>query len=117
MPVQKILREHAELSRIMRLWVSDEGVSLCASGFPFRGQIISKRSQSNAKFIYGIKTVMASNYIENLGEEVNKGDASQSRNRRLSLFGRLKSLQAQKKSSNLEEVRGEFEAAWKNAGV
>src|SRR5215469_9425777 len=73
MPVQKILREHAELSRIMRLWVSDEGVSLCASGFPFRGQIISKRSQSNAKFIYGIKTVMASNYIENLREEVNKG--------------------------------------------
>jgi hypothetical protein len=29
----------------------------------------------------------------------------------------LKSLEAQKKSSNVEEVRGEFEAAWKNADV
>jgi tetratricopeptide (TPR) repeat protein len=32
-----------------------------------------------------------------------------------SLFGLLKSLEAQKKSSNVEEVRREFEAAWKNA--
>jgi site-specific DNA recombinase len=36
------------------------------------GQIIWRNSQSNAKFIYGIKTVMAENYIENLREEVNK---------------------------------------------
>lgn len=32
-----------------------------------------------------------------------------------SLFGLLKSLEAQKKSSNVEEVRGQFEAAWKHA--
>jgi tetratricopeptide (TPR) repeat protein len=34
-----------------------------------------------------------------------------------SLFGLLKALEAQKKSANLEEVRREFEAAWKNADV
>jgi len=34
-----------------------------------------------------------------------------------SLFGLLKALEAQKKTANVEEVRGEFEAAWKNADV
>jgi tetratricopeptide (TPR) repeat protein len=34
-----------------------------------------------------------------------------------SLFGLLRALEAQKKSANMEEVRGEFEAAWKNADV
>ena len=34
-----------------------------------------------------------------------------------SLFGLVKSLEAQKKSANVEEVRREFEAAWKNADV
>jgi hypothetical protein len=32
-----------------------------------------------------------------------------------SLFGLLKSLEAQKKTASVEEVRKEFEAAWKNA--
>jgi tetratricopeptide (TPR) repeat protein len=32
-----------------------------------------------------------------------------------SLFGLLKALEAQKKSANVEEVRREFDAAWKNA--
>jgi tetratricopeptide (TPR) repeat protein len=34
-----------------------------------------------------------------------------------SLFGLLRSLEAQKKSAGLEETRREFEAAWKNADV
>jgi tetratricopeptide (TPR) repeat protein len=34
-----------------------------------------------------------------------------------SLFGLLKSLEAQKKSAGLEEIRREFAAAWKNADV
>jgi tetratricopeptide (TPR) repeat protein len=34
-----------------------------------------------------------------------------------SLFGLLKALEAQKKNANVEEVRREFEAAWKNADV
>jgi hypothetical protein len=34
-----------------------------------------------------------------------------------SLFGLLKSLEAQNKTANVEEVRREFAAAWKNADV
>ena len=34
-----------------------------------------------------------------------------------SLFGLLKALEVQQKSSDVEEVRREFEAAWKNADV
>lgn len=34
-----------------------------------------------------------------------------------SLFGLLKALEAEKKNANVEEVRREFEAAWKNAEV
>jgi tetratricopeptide (TPR) repeat protein len=34
-----------------------------------------------------------------------------------SLFGLMKALEAQKKIANIDEVRGEFEAAWKNADV
>ena len=34
-----------------------------------------------------------------------------------SLFGLVQALEAQKKSANVEEVRREFEAAWKNADV
>jgi len=34
-----------------------------------------------------------------------------------SLFGLLKALEAQNKTANVDEVRKEFEAAWKNADV
>ena len=37
------------------------------------GQIISKDSKSQAKFMHGIQVLMARNYIDNLGEEVHKG--------------------------------------------
>lgn len=37
------------------------------------GEVISKDSRSHAKFIHGIKLLMAKNYIDNLSEEVKKG--------------------------------------------
>ena len=36
-------------------------------------EIISKNSRSHAKFIHGIKLLMAKNFIDNLSEEVSKG--------------------------------------------
>ena len=36
-------------------------------------EVISKDSRSHAKFIHGIKLLMAKNYIDNLSEEVKKG--------------------------------------------
>jgi tetratricopeptide (TPR) repeat protein len=50
-------------------------------------------------------------------EAVFRADLEQYPRNPRSLFGLLKSLEAQKKSANLEEVRKEFEAAWKNADV
>ena len=40
---------------------------------PKEGQVISRDSKSQAKFMHGIHVVMARNYIENLREEVRKG--------------------------------------------
>ena len=37
------------------------------------GEVISKDSKSHAKFIHGVKLLMAKNYIDNLSEEVKKG--------------------------------------------
>jgi site-specific DNA recombinase len=37
------------------------------------GEVLSKDSRSHAKFIHGIKLLMAKNYIDNLSEEVKKG--------------------------------------------
>jgi len=36
-------------------------------------QILSKNSRSHEKFIHGIKVLMAKNYIDNLSEEIKKG--------------------------------------------
>ena len=41
--------------------------------FVKEGEIMSKDSLSHAKFIHGIKLLMAKNYIDNLSEEVKKG--------------------------------------------
>lgn len=38
-------------------------------------EILSKDSRSHAKFIHGIKVLMAKNFIDNLSEEVRKGQA------------------------------------------
>jgi tetratricopeptide (TPR) repeat protein len=47
-------------------------------------------------------------------EAVFRADLKQYPRNPRSLFGLLKSLEAQKKSAGLEEIRREFEAAWKN---
>ncbi|HXH67553.1 MAG TPA: hypothetical protein VNI81_10145 [Candidatus Limnocylindrales bacterium] len=50
-------------------------------------------------------------------EAVFRADLEQYPRNPRSLFGLLKSLEAQKKNAGVEEVRKEFEAGWKNAGV
>jgi site-specific DNA recombinase len=41
--------------------------------FVKEGQILSPESNSSAKFMHGIKVLMAKNYVDNLGEETRKG--------------------------------------------
>jgi tetratricopeptide (TPR) repeat protein len=50
-------------------------------------------------------------------EAVFRADLEQYPRNPRSLFGLLKTLEAQKKTADVEEVRREFEAAWKNADV
>jgi tetratricopeptide (TPR) repeat protein len=50
-------------------------------------------------------------------EAVFRADLEQYPRNPRSLFGLLKSLEAQKKSAGVEEVRREFEATWKNADM
>jgi tetratricopeptide (TPR) repeat protein len=50
-------------------------------------------------------------------EAVFRADLKQYPRNPRSLFGIVRSLEAQKKSAGVEEVRREFEAAWKNADV
>ncbi len=50
-------------------------------------------------------------------EAVFRTDLEQHPRNPRSLFGLLRSLEAQKKTADLEEVRREFKAAWKNADV
>ena len=50
-------------------------------------------------------------------EAVFRADLEQSPRNPRSLFGLLRSLEAQNKTANVEEVRREFAAAWKNADV
>jgi tetratricopeptide (TPR) repeat protein len=50
-------------------------------------------------------------------EAVFRADLKQYPQNPRSLFGLLRTLEAQKKSANMEEVRREFEAAWKSADV
>jgi hypothetical protein len=53
----------------------------------------------------------------NRAEAVFRTDLQQYPRNPRSLFGLLKALEAQQKSSDVEEVRREFGAAWKNADV
>jgi len=41
--------------------------------FVKEGEILSPNSNSSAKFMHGIKVLMAKNYVDNLGEETRKG--------------------------------------------
>ncbi len=53
----------------------------------------------------------------NQAEAVFRADLEQYPRNPRSLFGLLKALEAQNKTANVEDVRREFEAAWKNADV
>jgi tetratricopeptide (TPR) repeat protein len=53
----------------------------------------------------------------NRAEAVFRSDLEQYPRNPRSLFGLLKALEVQQKSSDVEQVRREFEAAWKNANV
>lgn len=55
--------------------------------------------------------------LANQAEAVFRADLEQYPRNPRSLFGLLRTLEAQKKSANVEQVRKEFEAAWKNADV
>jgi hypothetical protein len=48
-------------------------------------------------------------------EAVFRADLEQYPRNPRSLFGLLRALEAQKKNADVEQVRREFEAAWKNA--
>lgn len=59
--------------------------------------------------------VLLSNGQAGRAEAVFRADLEQYPRNPRSLFGLLKSLEAQKKSAGVEEVRRGFEATWKNA--
>ena len=47
--------------------------------FVKENEVLSKDSRSHAKFVHGIKVLMAKNYIDNLSEEVKKGQLEKAR--------------------------------------
>ncbi len=65
----RLLRNIADYALIDRLIeYSDTKIHLVKENV-----ILSKDSRSNEKFIFGIKALMAKNYVDNLSEEVRKG--------------------------------------------
>ncbi|MDA2934205.1 hypothetical protein MYX82_07660 [Acidobacteria bacterium AH-259-D05] len=47
--------------------------------FVKEGVVLEKASKSTEKFMHGIKVLMAKNYIDNLSEEVKKGQTEKAR--------------------------------------
>lgn len=71
--VRAILVEKTDrLYRNIKDWVtlSELDVDL---HFPKEGEVLSRGSSSSAKFMHGIRVLMAKNYIDNLSEEARKG--------------------------------------------
>ncbi len=66
--VEKTDRLYRNLKDYLEL--DDLGVSI---HFVKEGTVISSESHSSARFLHGIKVLMARNYVENLSEEVKKG--------------------------------------------
>ena len=65
----RLLRNITDYALVDRLiGCSDVAVHLVKEGV-----ILSKDSRSNEKFIFGIKALMAKNYVDNLSEETKKG--------------------------------------------
>ena len=60
------------LHRNMKDWLTVDELDLEVH-FVKEGEVISKDSRSSAKFMHGIKVLMAKQYIDNLSEEAKKG--------------------------------------------
>ena len=73
------------------------------------------------EWFYPVRESLGSALLRNgqaaQAEAVFRFDLEQHPRNPRSLFGLLKTLEAQKKNANAEEVRREFDAAWKNADV
>ena len=73
------------------------------------------------EWFYPVRESLGSALLRNgqaaQAEAVFRVDLEQHPRNPRSLFGLLKALEAQKKNANAEEVRREFDAAWKNADV
>jgi len=71
------------------------------------------------EWFYPVRESLGAALLENgqaaRAEAVFRADLEQYPRNPRSLFGLLRALQAQNKSANVEEVRKEFESAWKNA--
>lgn len=66
--VEKTDRLYRNFKDYVRLEELDVAIHLVKEG-----EVLSKDSRSHVKFIHGIKVLMAKNYIDNLSEEVKKG--------------------------------------------
>jgi DNA invertase Pin-like site-specific DNA recombinase len=60
------------LYRNMRDWVTVDDLDVEVH-LVKENEVLSKNSRSSAKFMHGIKVVMAKNYVDNLSEEARKG--------------------------------------------
>src|SRR4030088_1597680 len=60
------------LYRNLKDWVTVDELDV-EIHFPKEGVVLSRESRSSEKFMYGIKVLMAKNYIDNLSEETRKG--------------------------------------------
>lgn len=71
--IRAILVEKTDrLYRNMRDWVTIDDLDVEVH-LVKENEILSKDSRSSAKFMHGIKVVMAKNYVDNLSEEARKG--------------------------------------------
>ena len=66
--VEKTDRLYRNLPDYARL--DESGIEI---HFVKEGVVLSAESNSSAKFMHGIKVLMAKNYVDNLGEETRKG--------------------------------------------
>lgn len=87
----RFLEEHEEIKHLLaektdRLYRNFKDYSILDidnSGRKFHlikeGEVLSRDSKSSQKFVHGIKVLMAKNYIDNLSEEVIKGQAQKAK--------------------------------------
>ncbi len=80
MDVQNLLVEKTDrLQRNFRDYVALDDYKHVAIHFVKENEIISENASSHQKFIHGIKVLMAKQYIDNLSEEVRKGQTEKAK--------------------------------------